>query len=209
AAPAATGSIEVVKGDYTAYGQQLQVTNGRINFAGPLDNPGLNITATRPNLPTGISVGVSVTGSAQQPVVKLSSTPPMPDTQILSWLVLGQPLDQVGAADIGLLQTAAAALMGPSDGLPLQTRLARAVGLDSISIQGGANGSGANGNGLQGTIVTLSKRLSSNTLVSFSRGLDGVSSIFTVQHQLTKRLSVQAQTGTENAIDLFYTFEFR
>ncbi|MGC9185855.1 MAG: translocation/assembly module TamB domain-containing protein, partial [Thiomonas sp.] len=65
------------------------------------------------------------------------------------------------------------------------------------------------GNGLQGTIVTLSKRLSSNTLVSFSRGLDGVSSIFTIQYQLTKRLSVQTQTGTENAVDLFYTFTFR
>ncbi len=215
AAPTATGSIELVKGEYTAYGQQLQVTQGRINFAGPVDNPGINITATRPNLPTGISVGVTVTGSARQPVVKLSATPAMPDTEILSWLVLGQPLDQVGASDIGLLQTAAAALLGPGDGMPLQTRLAHAVGLDSISVQSaastttGTNGTTTNPTGLQGTIVTLSKRLSSKTLVSFSRGLDGVSSIFTIQYQLTRRLSVQTQTGTENAVDLFYTFEFK
>jgi len=212
APPTATGSIEVVKGEYTAYGQQLQITQGRVNFAGPLDNPGINIAATRPNLPSDISVGVTVSGSARRPIVKLSSTPAMPDTQILSWLVLGQPLDQVGAADIGLLQTAAAALMGPSDGLPLQTRLARAVGLDSISVQGAASstsGTTTSGNGLQGTIVTLSKRLSSNTLVSFSRALDGVSSIFTIQYQLTKRLSVQTQTGTDNAVDLLYTFTFR
>jgi translocation and assembly module TamB len=210
APPTATGSIELVKGEYTAYGQQLQVTQGRINFSGPLDNPGINITATRPNLPTGISVGVTVTGSALQPKIQLSATPAMPDTEILSWLVLGQPLDQVGAADIGLLQTAAAALLGPSDGLPLQTRLAHALGLDSISVQSAAASNGnAGGNGLQGTIVTLSKRLSSNTLVSFSRGLDGVSSIFTIQYQLTKRLSVQTQTGSENAVDLFYTFTFR
>ena len=46
-------------------------------------------------------------------------------------------------------------------------------------------------------------------LVTFSRGLNGVSNIFNIQYQLTRRLSVQAQTGTENAIDLFYTFEFR
>ena len=211
AAPTATGSIELVKGEYTAYGQQLQVTQGRINFVGPADNPGINITATRPNLPTGISVGVTITGSARQPVVKLSSTPAMPDTEILSWLVLGQPLDQVGAADIGLLQTAAAALLGPGDGAPLQTRLAHAVGLDSINVQSAAstNGTTTNAAGLQGTIVTLSKRLSSKTLVSFSRGLDGVSSIFTIQYQLTRRLSVQTQAGTENAVDLFYTFEFR
>ncbi|MDE2176579.1 MAG: translocation/assembly module TamB domain-containing protein, partial [Betaproteobacteria bacterium] len=219
ATPTATGSIEVVKGEYTAYGQQLQVTQGRINFAGPVDNPGLNITATRPNLPTGIEVGVTISGSARRPLVKLSSTPAMPDTEILSWLVLGQPLDQVGASDIGLLQTAAAALLGPSEGQPLQTRLAHAVGLDSISVQSASSSttgtSSTNGaataasGGVQSTIVTLSKRLSTNTLVTFSRGIDGVSSIFTIQHQLTRRLSVQAQTGTENALDLFYTFEFQ
>jgi translocation and assembly module TamB len=218
ATPTATGSIEVVKGEYTAYGQQLQVTQGRINFAGPVDNPGLNITATRPNLPTGIEVGVTISGSARRPLVKLSSTPAMPDTEILSWLVLGQPLDQVGASDIGLLQTAAAALLGPSEGQPLQTRLAHAVGLDSISVQSASSSTGtsstngaatAASGGVQSTIVTLSKRLSANTLVTFSRGIDGVSSIFTIQHQLTRRLSVQAQTGTENALDLFYTFEFQ
>ncbi|MGE0071593.1 MAG: translocation/assembly module TamB domain-containing protein [Thiomonas sp.] len=212
APPSASGSIDVVKGQYTAYGQQLQVTQGRINFAGPLDNPGLNITATRPNLPSGIDVGVTIGGSAQRPQVKLTSTPAMPDTQILSWLVLGQPIDQVGAADVGLLQTAAAALLGPADGLPLQTRLAQALGLDSISVQTAASAAAAGGStsngGVGGTIVTLSKRLSANTLVSFSRGLDGVSSIFTIQRQLGRRLSVQARTGTENAIDLFYTFEF-
>ncbi|WP_298288608.1 translocation/assembly module TamB domain-containing protein [Thiomonas sp.] len=209
--PTASGSIDVVKGEYTAYGQQLQVTQGRINFAGPLDNPGLNITATRPNLPRGIDVGVAIGGRAQRPQVKLTSTPAMPDTQILSWLVLGQPIDQVGAADIGLLQTAAATLLGPADGLPLQTRLAHALGLDSISVQTAAGGTTTNGGatgGVGSTIVTLSKRLSADTLVSFSRGLDGVSSIFTIQRQLGRRLSVQAKTGTENAIDLFYTFEF-
>ena len=220
ATPTATGSIEVVQGEYTAYGQQLQVTQGRVNFAGPVDNPGLNITATRPNLPTGIEVGVNIGGTARRPLIKLSSTPAMPDTEILSWLVLGQPLSQVGASDIGLLQTAAAALLGPSDGQPLQTRLAHAVGLDSISVQsasstdalgtGGATGTSTTStNGLPSTVLTLSKRLSSNTLVTFSRGLDGVSNIFNIQYQLTRRLSVQAQTGTENAVDLFYTFEFR
>ncbi len=218
APPTATGSIDVVKGEYTAYGQQLQVTQGRINFAGPVDNPGLNITATRPNLPTGIEVGVTISGSARRPLVKLSSTPAMPDTEILSWLVLGQPLDQAGASDIGLLQTAAAALLGPSEGQPLQTRLAHALGLDSISVQSASSSTGtsstngvatAASGGVQSAIVTLSKRLSANTLVTFSRGIDGVSSIFTIQHQLTRRLSVQAQTGTENALDLFYTFEFQ
>jgi translocation and assembly module TamB len=214
APPTATGSIEVVKGQYAAYGQQLQVTHGRINFAGPIDNPGLNITATRPDLPTGIEAGVTIGGSARRPVVKLTSNPAMPDSQILSWLVLGQPLDQVGPTDFGVLQTAAAALFGSSDSAPLQNRIASALGLESINVQTapatttGTEAAGSSATGLPGTVVTLSKRLSATTLVSFSRGLYGLSSIFSIRHALTRHLSIQTRTGTENAVDLFYTFEF-
>ena len=44
----AEGSIRV-GGTYMAYGQILNIEKGIINFSGPIDNPGLNITAMRDN----------------------------------------------------------------------------------------------------------------------------------------------------------------
>ncbi len=199
----ASGTVNVERGVYTAYGQNLSITSGRVNFNGPLDDPGLNIDATRPGLPPGIVVGVHLGGTALRPQATLSSDPAMPDTDILSWLTLGMPLEQAGAGDLGLLQTAAAALLGSSDSVPLQTRLAHAVGLDSIGIDNTTTAAGT-----QESLVTVSKRLSSKLKVGFSRGIDGVASIFSVQYELAHRLSLRTRTGTENAVDLFYTFEF-
>lgn len=203
--PVASGTVEVTRGAYTAYGQNLQITFGRLNFNGPLDNPGLNISATRPNLPSGIDVGVDITGTVQRPQVKLTSNPAMPQTQILAWLIMGQPLNQLGSGDLALLQTAAAALLGGDGGPSLTSRVAQAVGLDSISVQSATNDL----TGQQESLLTVSKRLSKDLQITFSRGLDGVSSIFGIQYQLTKRLSLRTQAGTENSVDLFYTFEFR
>jgi translocation and assembly module TamB len=199
----ANGTVNVERGVYTAYGQNLSITSGRVNFNGPLDDPGLNIDATRPGLPPGVVVGVHLGGTALHPQATLSSDPAMPDTDMLSWLTLGMPLAQAGTSDIGVLQTAAAALLGSSDSVPLQTRLAHAVGLDSIGVDNTTNAAGA-----QESLVTVSKRLSSKLKVGFSRGIDGAASIFSAQYELAHRLSLRTRAGTENSVDLFYTFEF-
>ncbi len=199
----ANGTVDVSRGAYAAYGQKLEITSGRVNFNGPLDDPGLNIDATRPDLPSGIVVGVHLGGTALRPQVALSSDPAMPETDILSWLTLGMPLEQASGSDIGVLQTAAAALLGGKDSVPLQTRLAQAIGLDSIDVSNTTTPEGT-----QESLLTLSKRLSSKLKVGFSRGIDGVASIFSVQYEIAHRLSLRTRTGTENAVDLFYTFEF-
>ena len=50
-------------------------------------------------------------GTAQNPRVKLYADPDMPDTDKLSWLVLGRAPDQLGRTDTALLQRAALALL--------------------------------------------------------------------------------------------------
>ena len=43
----------------------------------------------------------------------------------------------------------------------------------------------------------------------FEQSLAGAESIVKLTHQLGERLSVVARGGTNNAVDLFYTFTFR
>ena len=76
------------------------VERGIVNFQGPLDDPGLNVLALRKG--TLVEAGVTVTGTAQRPVVRLVSTPPVPDSEKLSWIVLGRVPDASGT-DTSLL----------------------------------------------------------------------------------------------------------
>lgn len=196
--PRANGSIRVVKGAYAAYGQRLNIERGILNFQGPLDNPGLNIVAMRGGL--SVEAGVSISGSARAPVVRLISKPTLPDSEKLSWLVLGHGIGEAGGQEFDVMQLAAGALLGAGESVTLQQRIAHAAGLEEVSLKGAGN--------LESTILTLGKRLSSRAYLSYEQGLAGSEALVKINYTLTKRLSLRAQAGTTPALDLFYTFSF-
>lgn len=92
--PVASGTLRIVDGTYTAYGQQITIERGLLNFTGPVENPALDILALRKN--QQVEAGVQVTGTARSPRVRLVSIPNVPDREKLSWLVFGkggEPMD--------------------------------------------------------------------------------------------------------------------
>jgi translocation and assembly module TamB len=71
----ASGSIEAKDGRYDGFGQKLEITRGRLNFQGPPENPGIDVLALRRGLP--VEVGVSITRTVKDPLVRLYSDPAM------------------------------------------------------------------------------------------------------------------------------------
>ena len=195
----ASGSIRVAEGGYSAYGQRLAIDRGILNFAGPLDNPGLDIVALRKGL--AVEAGVAIRGTALAPSISLVSNPSVPDSEKLSWLILGRGMEGASRSDLGLLQTAAGALLARGESISLQQRIAHAAGLDEFSLAGAG--------GLESTVLTLGKRLSSRAYLSFEQGLAAATNLVKINYTLTPRLSLRAQTGSENALDIFYTFSFK
>ena len=129
---AINGTVSAAGGTYAAYGQKLTIDRGQITFNGPPENPQLNIEATRPNI--DIRVGVQVTGTAQNPRIRLFSEPEVSEVDKLSWLALGRASDGLGGADTALLQTAALALLaGEGDGITDQ--FTKAIGLRRTDAQ--------------------------------------------------------------------------
>jgi translocation and assembly module TamB len=203
--PRVNGSIRVVSGTYAAYGQKLAIERGVINFTGAYDNPGLNIRAVRKRpegeqlSETNVEAGVEVRGTAQAPVAKLVSTPNVPDSEKLSWLVLGHGLSDMAGNEMGLLGTAAGALFGGKGGGSLASK----VGLDELGV------SQTKGlEGLEGTVVTVGKKLSSRAYLSFEQGAGTATSLVKLRYKLTQRITLQFQTGTNNALDVLYTWAF-
>jgi translocation and assembly module TamB len=214
-----SGSIRTRGGTFDAYGQHLTIERGIVNFQGPLDNPGLNVVALRKNLP--VEAGVEVTGTVLAPQVKLVSEPNVPDAEKLSWIVLGRGQDQAGGADAGLLMAAAGAILG-GQGEGISAQLARGLGLDELSVVTATSGNGdsrlptttvAGGQSSRDAsvaqqIVTVGKRLSTDAFLSFEQSLAGAESIVKITYYLTRRLSLIGRAGTDNSIDLFYTYSF-
>ncbi|MYM70195.1 hypothetical protein GTP45_25810 [Pseudoduganella sp. FT55W] len=209
--PRVNGSIRVVSGTYAAYGQKLAIDRGVINFTGAYDNPGLNILAVRRRpegealSETNVEAGVEVRGTALAPQAKLVSTPTVSDSDKLAWLVLGHGIDNTAGNDMALLSTAAGALFGGAG----QGKLANALGVDELGV-GQAAGTATAGaaTGLQNTVVTVGKRLSSRAYLSFEQGASTATSLVKLKYKLNPRITLQFQTGTNNALDILYTWAF-
>lgn len=201
----AYGRLHAVNATFLAYGQRLEVDPGVLIFDGPIDNPSLQVTAWRRN--QAVEAGVQISGTARAPRVQLVSQPPVPEGERLSWLVLGRAPSDATQADLGLLQAAAGALLARGDGMPLDRRLARSVGLDEISLRGSGE--------VQERVVAFGKRLSERVYVSYERGIGVLATnLVKLDYALSQRWSVRAETGsmssggTTSGWGLFYRFSW-
>lgn len=186
---------------FKAYGQNLSVKRGIVSFQGPLDDPGLNILAVREDL--AVEAGVEIMGSVRHPRVKLISTPDVPDTEKLSWIVLGRKPDASGL-DTSVLLAAAESVLGGQSGGGITEKISTALGVDEISFRQAGVGSS-----LSGQIGVVGKRISSRAYLSYERGLNATTmGITKLTYNLIPKVTVVTQAGEDSAIDLFYTIQF-
>ena len=199
---AASGSIATEEGSFEAYGQRLTVERGIVNFQGPLDDPGLNVLALRKGL--AVEAGVAVTGTAQRPLVRLVSTPAVPDAEKLSWIVLGRAPDASGA-DTSLLVAAAGAMLGGQSG-GITRQIAQALGVDEVSLRQATDSD--THDTLANQILTVGKRLSDRAWLGYEQGLTAATGTLKFTYALSPRVSLVTRAGGDNAVDVFYNFRF-
>jgi len=216
----AIGALEARDGVFEGFGQRLAIERGRVNFHGALDNPGLDVLALRRGLP--VEVGVSVTRTAADPLVRLHAAEPMTEQEMLTWLVLGRPpaATESGEGRLALALAAANFLTGAGDGYG--TQFARRVGIDELTLRTGEVGDAATllpratvAGLIRGTpatpageIVKIGKRLTDDITMSFERAATGTESLVQIIYRLSDRFSVVARAGTENAMNVVYTVAF-
>ncbi len=189
------GQINIKDGSYIAYGQLLKVDNGKIRFSGPIDNPELDIKAIRTT--KDVTAGLYIEGNVSSPQATLFSDPDMSQDNILSYLILGKPIEQAGATDAALLASAATGI-GLQNGAMIGDDIANTFGLDEFSITGDSKENAA---------LTIGKYLSPKLYLSYGIGVfDSVSSV-ELRYQLSKIWSLKAESGTESGVDLLYTYE--
>lgn len=194
----AKGTVRTVRGTYTAFGQKLALERGSLIFAGPVENPTLDIRAMRKI--SAVEAGVEVAGTLNTPFVRVVSEPPMPENEALSWLVLGHGPGDATGGDLTMLPLAAAALLGQGGGESPTTGVARAFGLDSIGMRGGT--------AVGSQFVTFGKRLSDDIYIVYEQSLGATANVLKLEFNLSRRVLLRAETGEISAIGLFYRWAF-
>ncbi len=197
-ATVATGQLTIAEGRYRAYGQDLTIQTGRVLYAGgPVDNPGLDVRATR-RTRDGVVAGLEVKGTLRAPEVTVFSEPPMMQSEALAYLLLGRPLTELSSSEGNRVSDAATAL-GLRGGNLLAQRVARRFGLDDAGIE-------SRGSWEQASLFA-GKYLSPKLYVSYGYGLFEASSLFRVRYLLSRRWTLEAETGERTSTDINYRIE--
>ncbi|MCV2367032.1 translocation/assembly module TamB domain-containing protein [Roseateles oligotrophus] len=197
--PALHGRIHAESGTFAAYGQKLAIERGLITFAGVVDNPRLDVLAIRPTQEEQ-RIGVTITGTARNPRVKLFSEPALDERSMLSWLLLGREPDELNSRDNALLSSAAMALLSGT-GESTTSKLIKSVGLDDLSFSD-------SGDQAQGTVVRLGKQISNRWSVGYERGLNATRGSWQAIYRLAQRFTLRAQSGDENSLDLIWQWRW-
>jgi len=193
----ASGELRLVGGAYTAYGQDLQVESGRIVYAGgPVDDPGIDATAVR--TVGGVRAGIKVSGRLRDPVISLFSSPSMDDNDILSYILLGRPLDGASQSDANKLMSAATS-MGLKRGEMLSQGIASKFGIDELSVSGSPQEGQLN--------LTVGKYLTPRLYIGYGVGLLEPSNTVLMRYNLFDNWQVEAETGDKTGADILYTIE--
>jgi len=188
---------------------------------GAPENPGLDILAVRTDLP--VDVGVTVTGTAAAPVIRLYSDPPLPDYEALSWLAFGRAPTDNRNDTLAMASVAAGLLSGSGAGLPSQ--LAHQLGISDIGVRSGdltttstllprqsvagkLRGDDTSTTTAANQIIMIGKRVNEAITLSYEQAVSGTANAVSLSYQLSQRFSVVARAGTENTLDLVFSIPF-
>ncbi|MDI3355138.1 translocation/assembly module TamB [Pseudomonas sp. UYIF39] len=190
------GELWLNDGRYRAYGQRLTVRRARLLFAGPIDQPYLDIEAIRQT--DDVIAGIRLSGSAEQPTTQIFSEPAMSQEQALSYLVLGRPLSTSGEDNNMLAQAALGlGLMGSSG---VTSGLAKDLGIQDFQLD--TQGSG------NATSVVASGNLSEKLSLRYGVGVFEPANTIALRYKLSKKVYLEAAGGVASSLDIFYKRDF-
>jgi translocation and assembly module TamB len=192
------GSIRVVEGEYKAFGQYVRIKRGVLSYnRTPIDEPTLDLVGEREIKSEDITVALNVRGTLSEPFVTVSSEPPLPEAEALSYLLTGRSINTLQSGEAASVDRAAESLAVGGGGM-LLGRLGNRIGLDEVSVEQ---------TGDEDTSVVLGKYLSPNLFVSY--GISIVEAINTIKlrYTLNQHWSLKAEAGLEQSGDIEYKIE--
>ena len=193
-----SGAVVIEEGRFKAYGQDLTITDGRVRFAGgPVDNPGLDIRATR-TANDGTVAGLQIGGTLKDPRVTIYSEPAMSQNRALHYIVTGRPPGEGTGADGNLLSKAASSI-GLRGGNLLASSVGQGLGFSDAGIQSEGD--------LQQAAFVAGRYLSPSLYVSYGIGLFDPISTLRLRYLLSSRWTLQAEAGATTGADLLFRIE--
>lgn len=193
AAVVPSGAFDLIRGRLDILGKRLDLTQASLTLEGDFV-PMLAVAAS--NESDGITSFVRIDGPATEPEVTFTSSPELPEEEVLSRLLFGRGIDSLSALQAAQLASAVATLAGRG-GIGIVGRLREGFGLDDLDVQTGAEG---------GATVRAGKYLSENVYSQIEVDDKGQSQI-NLNLDVTDSITLRGSAGSTGETGLGIFFE--
>lgn len=200
--PRLVGEMRAIRGNYTFAGRAFDLDSGTITFdGGKATNPEINLSASATI--SDIEGVITISGTAERPSISFSSTPSLPQDEILSRMLFGESVANISATEALQLASAVNGLNGGKDYLNPLGALRNATGIDRLRVVGADTSTG------RGTSLAAGKYLTNKVYVEVVTDAKGFTAT-QFQIALSRALSILSQTGGSNgsSISLKYSKDY-
>jgi translocation and assembly module TamB len=123
------GQFSLIRGRLSLLGKRIDMTEGQLYLQGNFD-PSFTLVAETDT--DDLTIQVTTSGQVSAPAVELSSSPELPEDEILAQLLFGRALSDISAFQAAQMAAAVATLTGGGDGLVGSIR--EKIGLDDLDV---------------------------------------------------------------------------
>ena len=200
--PAVRGSLNIVRGRLEILDRRFILSRESI----------INLDGSYPPAPTvdiradyrqrDMLINVRVYGPALEPQIELSSDPPMPEDEILAWVLFGRDLSNISPFQALALVNAARTLATGRTGTDMLGQVRDFIGLDDLDITRDPE---------EGhTQFGLGKYVHERVYVEVKKGLSPGTDAVVIEVELTPRISLESNVGTDNesGIGIFWKLDY-
>ncbi|VWX51440.1 translocation/assembly module TamB domain-containing protein [Novosphingobium sp. 9U] len=186
-APSLAGEVELIRGTLGFAGRSFELSEGLVSFTGGKTiDPTVRIVATEDV--DDVTVNVNVSGRAMNPQITFTSTPSLPQDEVMSRILFGSSVANLSAIQAVQLASSLNSLRGTGGGLNPLGKLRSAAGIDRLRILGPDETTG------RGTSLAAGQYLTDDIyveLITDARGFTATQ----LEVSLNKWLSVLSQAG--------------
>lgn len=190
------GSFDLIRGRIAILGQRITFDEGTVTLVGDL-NPQINFVARSEG--DDITAIVTVTGTVDNLNIVFSSSPELPQDEVLAHLIFKRSIGELSAFQIAQLAAAAAELAGGSNN-SLMSKLREGTGLDDIDVVTDSKGQ---------TAVRAGRYIRDNIYLGVEAGSAGTTK-GTVNLDISRNLKIKGALGSEgdSSAGIFYEKDY-
>ena len=183
--PSLSGTARVVRGEYDFAGKRFAFEPTSVVYLSTrAEGVRLDLAATRDD--PSLKAEVRIRGTAARPEISLTSTPSLPNDEVLSQVLFGRTASQLSPLEAAQLASALSGLAG-GGGFDVVGNLRTFAGLDRLALGGGDAASG-------GVSISGGKYLTENVYLELTGGgRDGGAA--QVEWRVKRSLSIVSRVG--------------